>query len=167
MPDLDGYEVLSQIRHDKNLDIVPFVFLAAETDIQGLRHGMELGADDYLTTPLVIHDLLAVIASQLQKQAIFIHHYHKDLTTREVMEKHRLPIAPIHELLTPRQREILKLVTQSKTTKQIAEELFISVKTVETHRGQVMERLNIHDLAGLVRYAIRVGLVDLTENETN
>jgi DNA-binding NarL/FixJ family response regulator len=61
--------------------------------------------------------------------------------------------------LTPRQREILQLVAEGKSTKDIAQLLDLSVKTVETHRGQIMERLGIHDLAGLVRYAIRTGLV--------
>jgi DNA-binding NarL/FixJ family response regulator len=61
--------------------------------------------------------------------------------------------------LTSRQREILQLVAEGKSTKDIALLLDLSVKTVETHRGQIMERLGIHDLAGLVRYAIRTGLV--------
>jgi DNA-binding NarL/FixJ family response regulator len=61
--------------------------------------------------------------------------------------------------LTPRQREILQLIAEGVTTKGIAETLHISVKTVETHRAQLMERLGIHDIAGLVRYAIKIGLV--------
>jgi DNA-binding NarL/FixJ family response regulator len=61
--------------------------------------------------------------------------------------------------LTPRQRQILQLIAESYGTRQIAERLFISVKTVETHRGQIMERLDIHDVPGLVRFAIRQGLL--------
>jgi DNA-binding NarL/FixJ family response regulator len=68
-----------------------------------------------------------------------------------------------NELLTPRQCEVLRLVANGLTTKEIAKSLFISVKTVETHRGQVMQRLNIHDLAGLIRYAIRVGLISIDD----
>ena len=67
------------------------------------------------------------------------------------------------ENLTPRQCEILRLVANGLTTKEIAKSLFISVKTVETHRGQIMQRLNIHDLAGLIRHALRVGLISLDE----
>jgi DNA-binding NarL/FixJ family response regulator len=63
------------------------------------------------------------------------------------------------DVLTPRQREILQLVAEGKSTKDVARLLDLSVKTVEAHRGQIMERLEIHDLAGLVRYAIRTGLV--------
>ncbi len=63
------------------------------------------------------------------------------------------------ELLTSRQREILQLLAEGKNTKEIARRLSISAKTVEAHRAQIMERLDIHDLPGLVRYAIRVGLI--------
>jgi DNA-binding NarL/FixJ family response regulator len=62
--------------------------------------------------------------------------------------------------LTPRQREILRLVAEGETTKGIARHLGISAKTVEAHRAQLMDRLGIRDVAGLVRYAIRTGLVD-------
>jgi DNA-binding NarL/FixJ family response regulator len=61
--------------------------------------------------------------------------------------------------LTPRQREILRLIAEGQSTREIAQTLFISIKTVETHRAQLMERLGIRDIAGLVRYAIRMGLV--------
>lgn len=61
--------------------------------------------------------------------------------------------------LTSRQRQILQLVAEGLSTRQIAERLFLSVKTVETHRAQIMQRLDIHDVAGLVRFAIRHGLL--------
>lgn len=63
------------------------------------------------------------------------------------------------EQLTPRQREVLRLIAEGRTTREIAQILTISVKTVETHRTLLMERLDIHDVAGLVRYALRIGLI--------
>jgi DNA-binding NarL/FixJ family response regulator len=63
------------------------------------------------------------------------------------------------DLLTSRQREILQLVAEGKSTKEIAQLLGLSIKTVDTHRAQIMDRLGIRDIAGLVRYAIRTGLV--------
>lgn len=65
--------------------------------------------------------------------------------------------------LTPRQYQVLKMIAEGHATKEIARHLAISVKTVETHRAQLMDRLNIHDIAGLVRYALRMGLVNLDE----
>lgn len=64
------------------------------------------------------------------------------------------------ELLTPRQREILQLIAEGRTTREIAERLCVSARTVETHRAQIMERLNLHDVASLTRFAIRSGLID-------
>jgi DNA-binding NarL/FixJ family response regulator len=61
--------------------------------------------------------------------------------------------------LAPRQREILRLIVEGKSTKEIAFALKLSVKTVETHRALMMERLNIYDIPGLVRHAMRIGLV--------
>ena len=62
-------------------------------------------------------------------------------------------------LLTPRQREILQLIAEGHANRDIAERLFLSVKTVESHRSQLMQRLDIYDVPGLVRFAIRNGLV--------
>ena len=61
---------------------------------------------------------------------------------------------------SPRQREVLQLIAEGYSMKEIALKLKISVKTVETHRAQLMDRLNLHDIAGLVRYAIKAGLID-------
>jgi DNA-binding NarL/FixJ family response regulator len=63
------------------------------------------------------------------------------------------------ELLTGRQREVLQFIAEGLSTKEIAHRLNLSVKTIETHRTELMERLDIHGVAGLVRYAIRVGIV--------
>jgi DNA-binding NarL/FixJ family response regulator len=71
-------------------------------------------------------------------------------------------LAPMSEL-TPRQLEVLTLIAEGHSTKDIARALNISVKTVETHRAQLMDRLNIHDVASLVRYAIRMGLVSIEQ----
>jgi DNA-binding NarL/FixJ family response regulator len=66
----------------------------------------------------------------------------------------------LHTLLTARQREVLQLVAEGKTSKEIARLLDLSVKTVERHRADLMERLDAHDVAGLVRYAIKMKIVD-------
>jgi len=67
----------------------------------------------------------------------------------------------LFDLLTPRQHEVLQMVAEGYSTKQIALKLGISAKTVETHRAQLTERLDIHDVAGLVRYALKMGIVSI------
>lgn len=227
MPDLNGYEVLDSLNQDPDFQDITFIFLTGASSMENLRKGMNLGADDYLTKPLQIDDLLKAIATRLKKNENQIHQKVKKLTPEgqtserirltprqnrivklvnqgtslteianslevsldaaEILEdivirlNHRLELNTqldkpqiqepnqenhhvIHEeKLTPRQLEILRLVANGMTTKEIAEALFISVKTVETHRGQLMERLHIHDLAGLIRYALRIGLINLED----
>jgi DNA-binding NarL/FixJ family response regulator len=68
-------------------------------------------------------------------------------------------VQPVRESLTSREREVLQLVAESRTTKDIARELGIGVKTVESHRTRIMSKLGIHETAGLVRYAIRRGFI--------
>lgn len=81
------------------------------------------------------------------------------LCAREAAGRRTGRAAQAPQKLTPRQAEILQLIAEGSSTKEIARRLDLSVKTVETHRAQLMDRLDIHDVAGLVRYAIRVGLV--------
>jgi DNA-binding NarL/FixJ family response regulator len=77
----------------------------------------------------------------------------------DYIKRQRKDVSPL-ERLTPRQYEILQLIAEGHTTKEIARLLHISIKTVETHKGQLMEALDIHDVAGLVRYAVHKGLVE-------
>jgi len=225
MPELDGYGVLEALNQDPELKGISFIFITGSSSMSNLRQGMNLGADDYLTKPLQIEDLLKAIEARFKKYEIRTHHKVKKLasegTTSErikltprqnqivqlinqgnslieianklnvsldaaeilgdiaVRLNHRLKLDNrpnqsqilepsqkdhhvIHDAkLTPRQREVLRLVASGLTTKEIAETLFISVKTVETHRGKIMERLDIQDLAGLIRYALRTGLINL------
>jgi len=67
---------------------------------------------------------------------------------------------PADESLTPRERRVLQLVSEGKTTKEVASDLGLSVRTAESHRARLMQKLNIHDIAGLVRYAIRHGFIE-------
>jgi DNA-binding NarL/FixJ family response regulator len=83
-----------------------------------------------------------------------------ELSQQAVLKYLKDPRALLSEL-TARQREVLKLIAEGHATKEIARRLNISVKTVETHRAQIMDRLNIHDVVGLVRHALRIGLVKL------
>ena len=81
--------------------------------------------------------------------------------SKKVVEGYLGRSGNVHPLdsLTPRQREVLQLIAEGYSTKQIAGLLGVGVKTIETHRTQLMDRLGIHEIAGLVRYAVRVGLV--------
>jgi RNA polymerase sigma factor (sigma-70 family) len=153
MPDGGGFEVLEHVKKNfpEILVIVLTVHEAGEYAIRALREGAagflpKSAASTELEQAIqtVIDGEIYISPEMLKKTVI------KGTTKRELLDT-----------LSPRQREVLRLIAEGRTTKQIAAELGISVKTVETHRAQLMERLNIRDVAGLVRYAILVGLIDV------
>lgn len=113
--------------------IAPFIVVTRALDPQALVSSVRAGAED------------VVLKSDLSRLRPAIE---AAVSVREQLET-----------LSPRQLQVLRLVAKGLTTPAIAEQLHLSSKTVETHRGEVMKRLRIHDLARLVRYAVRVGLV--------
>jgi len=118
---------------------------------------VQAGAAGYLLKDIAPDELVRAVR-QVSRGEMYL----SSAVSRYVVEDYRrrlsTPAGPL-ERLTGRQREILQLVAEGHTTKAIATRLSVSVKTVETHRAQLMERLDIHDVPGLVRFAIRHGLV--------
>ncbi len=155
-PGLSGLELLKEVV-EKFPSKRVIALSQHETEEQAV-HALRLGAAGFIAKSAASTELeLAIkavargesyLASELSKQAVL--KYLKD------------PRAFLSEL-TVRQYEVLKMIAEGHATKEIARRLDISVKTVETHRAQIMERLNIHDIAGLVRYALRMGIVELDE----
>jgi RNA polymerase sigma factor (sigma-70 family) len=156
MPDGNGFDVLDQItkKQPEIRVIVLTVHEAGEYAIRALREG----AAGYLPKSAASIELEQAIHTVMRGEPYIspetaqntILQQRKGATKRDLLAT-----------LSPRQREVLRLIAEGSTTKQIAQELKISVKTVETHRAQLMERLGIHDVAGLVRYAIIVGLIEV------
>jgi DNA-binding NarL/FixJ family response regulator len=155
MPGLSGLEVLAESKKQfpELRVIILTVHDAGEYAMQALR----AGADGYLPKSAAANELqLAIeivsrgetyVSNEVSRRTLL--QYSKGITED--------PLAG----LTPRQREILILITEGFSTKDIGRCLNISAKTVESHRAQLMERLDIHDVAGLVRYAIKMGLVKI------
>ena len=155
MPDGSGFDVLEHVtkRFPDIKVIVLTVHEAGEYAIRALREG----AAGFLPKSAASTELEQAIHQVLQGEP-----YVSPETSRKTLLE--IGKGTRHDqlaTLSPRQREVLRLIAEGRTTKQIAQELEISVKTVETHRAQLMERLDIHDVAGLVRYAIVVGLIDV------
>jgi DNA-binding NarL/FixJ family response regulator len=147
MPDGGGFEVLEQVtkQYPEIRIIVLTVHEAGEYAIRALREGASTELEQAIQT--VVRGEVYISPETSRKTLL---EYGKGVTKRDLLAT-----------LSPRQREVLRLIAEGKTTKQIAQLLEISVKTVETHRAQLMERLSIHDVAGLVRYAIIVGLIEV------
>jgi DNA-binding NarL/FixJ family response regulator len=155
MADLGGLETLPRII--KRLPGVRVVILSAHANEEYVIRALRSGAAGYMLKDAATVELELAINSVAQGKT-----YLSPSISRTVIDSYLERVGgeagPL-EQLTPRQREILQLIAEGKNTKEIAYLLGISVKTVETHRLQLMARLDIHDVPGLVRYAIRSGLV--------
>jgi DNA-binding NarL/FixJ family response regulator len=155
MAELGGLEALPRIV--KDFPGVRVILLSAHANEEYVIRALRYGASGYMLKDAATVELELAISSVAQGKT-----YLSPSISRTVIDSYLERVggesSPLDDL-TPRQREILQLVAEGKNTKQIASLLEISVKTVEAHRLQLMSRLDIHDVAGLVRYAIRSGLV--------
>jgi DNA-binding NarL/FixJ family response regulator len=156
MPGLSGFEVLKET--SEKFPGVNVIVLSVHDSEEYAVHALRSGAVGYLPKSAASTELEVAIERVVSGQK-----YLSPSIAPEVALELFGPIAETIADLTPRQLEVLKLISGGSSTKDIANSLNISVKTVETHRSQLMERLNIHDVAGLVRYAIKKGLVDIDE----
>ena len=158
MPDLNGIEATRQIR--VSTPKTKIIILSMHSDRRFIAEALRAGASAYLLKDCAFEELIAavrtVIANHVylspQIAKIVLKDYVKGISEKE-------PSA--FTLLTNRERQILQMIAEGKTTKEVASELKISIKTVETHRHRIMEKLEIDNLAGLVKYAVREGLTSL------
>ena len=152
MPGLNGLEAAERIHgiHPQTKIIILSMHASEEYVAQALK----AGASGYLLKDAATSELEMALKSVAAGQF-----YLSPAISRQVVDNYLRGGPTGVELLTPRQREILQLIAEGKSTRDIAETLHLSVKTVETHRAQLMERLDIHDVAGLIRYALRKGLI--------
>jgi DNA-binding NarL/FixJ family response regulator len=155
MAGLGGLEALPRIV--KDFPSVKVLILSGHANEEYVLRALRCGAAGYMLKEAAAEELDLAIKAVTQGKT-----YLSPSVSRTVVESYLKRAAgedgPI-EQLTARQREILQLIAEGKNTKEIAGTLDISVKTVEAHRLQLMARLNIHNVPGLVRYAIRSGLV--------
>ena len=155
MAELGGLEALPRIV--KDFQAVKVLMLSRHANEEYVLRALRSGAAGYMLKEAAAEELELAINAVAQGKT-----YLSPSISRTVVESY-LQHAPGEEgpleQLTARQREVLQLVAEGKNTKEIAGILDISIKTVEAHRLQLMARLNIHDVPGLVRFAIRAGLV--------
>jgi len=155
MPEMNGLEATAHVV--KEFPQVRVMILSMHANEEYVLQALRSGAMGYVLKDAGISELelavRAIVRGETYLSPAVSKHVVADYVRRVSSEPSSL------EQLTSRQREILQLIAEGRTTKEIADLLYVSVKTVETHRLQLMKRLNIHDVAGLVRYAIRMGLV--------
>jgi DNA-binding NarL/FixJ family response regulator len=157
MPELNGLEATRHLT--LAFPKIRVLILSIYADQEHVYQALVAGAAGYLLKGAATDELELAIRSVAQGETYLSPPVSKPV----IMEYIRRTDIGVNSLarLSPRQTQILKLIAEGKTSKQAALELAISVKTVETHRAALMKRTGVHDVAGLVRYAVKVGLVNL------
>jgi DNA-binding NarL/FixJ family response regulator len=155
MPSLNGLEVASRV--SKEFPGTRVIILSIHANEEYVVQALRAGASGYLVKDAAIAELELAIRA-VRRGDTYLSSRVSTSVIKDYLDRVSVNHSPFNQL-TPRQREIVQLIAEGKNTKEIAADLDISIKTVESHRLQLMERLNIHDVPGLVRYAIRSGLV--------
>ena len=156
MPGLNGLEATARI--SKEFPAVRVIILSRHDNEQYFWHALKAGAAGYLLKNAALSELRNAI-HRVSNGEIYISRGLSSRLSRRSPLKQTLPLPGPLARLTSRQREILQLLAEGQTTKSIALILKVSPKTIEYHRAQVMDRLAIYDVPGLVRFALRSGLI--------
>ena len=155
MPGISGLEATRQIRRDYTG--VRVIILSMHSNEEHVLQALQAGASGYMLKASATQELEVAVHAAMRGEL-----YLSPRVSRRVVQGYIQRVDPEAgslELLTPRQRMVLRLIAEGQTNKQIAHLLKLSVKTVEAHRAQLMQRLGIRDVPGLTRFAMRMGLV--------
>lgn len=153
MPELNGIEATRRLS-----EVAPrtrVLALSMHKDSVYVREILRAGARGYLLKDSVDSDLISAVRSVAKGEG-----YLSPAVSDAVLTDYRKHVSDPIDLLTSREREVLQMIAEGKTNKDIANTLNLSVYTVEAHRGRIMEKLNLHSTGELVRFAIRNGLID-------
>ncbi len=154
MPLLNGLDAARAIRRES--PETRTILLTAYDQDEYVLEALRAGVRGYLLKTLAPEDLLKAIRDVLRGGV-----YLSPSVSQSVVEAYLNHNAPPAEELSNRERQVLQLIAEGKTSKEVASQLGFSVRTAESHRARIMKKLGIHDTAGLVRYAIRRGIVQV------
>ena len=162
MPNLNGLEAARQIL-DASPDVAILILTMHDSD-QTIREVLRAGARGFLLKSDAGRDLVSAVEALEQKRTFFTTKVSQMvlegfLDRRDPAQINRSSIELSHDLLTTREREVIQLLAEGKTSKEVAVTLNLSVKTAETHRTNLMRKLGLHSVADLTRYAVRNGIV--------
>lgn len=158
MPNLNGLDAARQI-----LETAPqtrVLILTMHESEQIVREVLEVGARGFLLKSDAARDLVSAIQA-LQRRTTFFTSSVAEMVLNGFLDRKGETLKPSKDRLTPREREVVQLLAEGKSSKEVAVVLNLSVKTAETHRTNVMRKLDLHSVADLVRYAVRNNLVQV------
>jgi DNA-binding NarL/FixJ family response regulator len=158
MPELNGIEATRQILSEA--PAVKVIALSMHSDSLFVLNTLKSGASGYLLKDCALEELVKAIRAVVDHRT-YLSPGVSDIVIRDFMTSSQTTNVSAFSVLSPREREVLQLMAEGRSTNQIAEGLCVSVKTVEAHRKQIMTKLGIHSVAELTKYAIRHGLTPL------
>jgi len=158
MPDLNGIEAARQVASE--LPGVKVIGLSIHSDRTLAEAMLRAGASGYLVKDCTIEELAAAIRGAVENQ-IYLSPRVAGAIIERYVHNQTAAESSAFRVLTPREREILQLLAEGNSTKEVGSRLYVSVKTVETHRQNIMKKLGLRSLADLVKYALREGLTSL------
>src|SRR5579872_1496235 len=153
MPELNGIEATRRL--SASAPDARVVALSMHKDNVYVREILRAGARGYLLKDSVAGDLVAAVRAVATGEG-----YISPAVSNAVLDDYRKHVTNPIDLLSSREREVLQILAEGKTNKEIAGVLNLSVYTVDAHRGRIMEKLNVHSINELVRFAVRNGLID-------
>ena len=157
MPVLNGIDATKAIIHERPTTAV--VILSMHADEAYVMRALQAGARGYLLKDSAPEDLLGAIQAVTQNKSFFSPKVSRILAEDYVLILKQKGAVDSYDLLTSREREILQLLAEGKVNKEVATALNISPYTVETHRKHILEKLNLHNSAELILYAVRKGII--------
>jgi DNA-binding NarL/FixJ family response regulator len=157
MPGLNGIEAARQIVAKSPETAI--VFLSMHSDEGYVLKALKAGARGYLLKDSADHDLINAVRAVTDGKAFFSPAISKMLVEDYVRQMRERAVEDSFDLLTTREREVLQLLAEGKNNKEVASLLNLSLYTVETHRGNIFQKLNLHSGAELILYAIRKGVI--------
>jgi two-component system, NarL family, response regulator NreC len=157
MPELNGIEATRQIvAQDPHPDVV---ILSMHSDESYVLRALKAGARAYILKNAAEADLIRAVQAVSEGKSFFSPVISKMLLEDYVRQVREKEVEDSYDLLTPREREILQLIAEGKTNKEMATILGLSPHTIETHRGNILEKLNLHSVPELILYAVRKGII--------
>ena len=157
MPGLNGIEAARQIT--AKLPQTSVVFLSMHSDEAYVLKALKAGARAYLLKDSAEYDLITAVKAVSEGKAFFSPAISKMLVADYVRQMQERAVEDSYDLLTTREREVLQLLAEGKNNKEVANILNLSLYTVETHRSNIFQKLNLHSGAELILYAIRKGVI--------
>jgi DNA-binding NarL/FixJ family response regulator len=157
MPILNGIEAARQI--SEKLPQIAVVFLSMHSDEGYVLKALKAGARAYLLKDSAEYDLINAVKAVSERKAFFSPAISKMLVEDYMRQMQERQVEDSYELLTTREREVLQLLAEGKNNKEVAAILNLSLYTIETHRSNILQKLNLHSGAELILYAIRKGVI--------